>query len=928
MSWTVIKDKSITTVDADGDTNYLFTKNATITITKDDYTGISSSLKKNTLILNNDITVKDSTTGYVYGVDGSCSYQSKPPADCSLTIRSADNASKLTVEEKMASSSITYAAGIIFSHFYNSNYYGTLYIGATGESFKKTISVTASNNDSDAGAYGIYSYSNVTVNAKLAAPVKVTANAKNEDAFSGAFYVSGLLLFNADIVADLSAASNGYWATVGAIGGDKNLTINGNIAGKISATATASGSYASAWALLSAKGAITISGRITKAMSAKATSKSNSAYAYGIYAKTDIKLKNGIDADITATANGKTATGEKKNSAEAYALRGDTSITITGDIAGKITANATSNDSTASACALYSESGAITISGKITKAMSAKTTSKSSKAYAYVMFANTKLTLNNGIDADITATANGKTLVDVYALRGDTSITISGDIAGKISATATGSKDKAGASALCSGNGAITISGRITKTMSAKATSKSANAEAYGIYAKIDLTINNGIAADLTAVANGKTTASAYALYGKSSITINGDIAGKISATATGNTDAANAYGIYSGDKDNNINGNIVIDGVLTKAVTIKATSKTSKANAYGIYTDFGNITLGGTAADITVMATSGSDGIANAGGIYATGSLTIHGDIAGKLTVKGSAGEGEVSGIYANSLTLRSNLGTISVTGDGNAYGWSIQGVLTVTSGFLTGKATIIGAAKATGLSVGKILDKSDKANVVATLDITVKASQNAIGIKLTDGTDFTLKDSKITVKGGSAIFANDSTKSQNITLESSTLTGAVSLTSGTSKLELTSKSKVIGDVNMGGDMDIVKIHSSSQVKGAITGAETLWLVLDDASAKSTALWEGDIDQSAFGNTLQLDISNATIGVGEYTLMKDTDGSNSWSGTKFKMRFDGSDTSDTLDYGAAKSFADSPYTYELKTDKSGKSLILAVTEM
>jgi autotransporter-associated beta strand protein len=535
---------------------------------------------------------------------------------------------------------------------------------------------------------------------------------------------------NVTLSATGTAADSGVFGLLSRQG---NITITGEMAGTISATA--SGSGLNAWGMRSGLGvltqySITIEGALSGAVNASAGEGGNAYGLQGDYVTIDT-MSGDITASAGASAYGLMASDGYANYSEliigtlsgtvvatgttghAYGLYGENNVKITGDLTsiGKITATAGQ-----AAYGIYAAVDDIIISGRLAGDV------KASAANAYGLYAARGLTISNGVAAAGSVTATGTTLAQgmgsntgpltiangfagsvmaevtgvgaAYGLKGP-GIGLTGGLSGAVASTAFGAGQAYG---LWAGGGGISIDS-VSSTGTVTATVGDSG-YAYGLYGSSgDVSITGAMSGQITATAGD--SGYAYGLYVSSGdISITGGMSGAIAATAG---DDGKAYGMYADG------GSISITGGVSETITATVTgATTSSGNAYGLWASAG-ITIDSVSATGKVTATSTELGAAY-GLCSSNGSIQITSGLAGSI----SAAAGIALGLYASGgVTLASLSGSVTAAGDFAAYGLQSSTSISITgalSGTVTAKTTydVMGYAAglyaATTISIGEV--------------------------------------------------------------------------------------------------------------------------------------------------------------------------------------------------------------------------------
>ncbi|NTW55482.1 MAG: autotransporter outer membrane beta-barrel domain-containing protein [Chlorobiaceae bacterium] len=337
------------------------------------------------------------------------------------------------------------------------------------------------------------------------------------------------------------------------------------------------------------------------------------------------------------------------------------------------------------------------------------------------------LTLDNGFSVDATGTGN-----NVTAVYGTNNLTInsfyatgSGLLSNDINGTFTAVASNNQAYGLFAKDN-LTINGNLTGSVIAQAY----NDEAYGIRAYNtgkNLNINGTLSGTVTAQAGDD---EAYGLRGANDLKITGDLAGSVTAQAgydflnniVVNGDHNNAYGLRASKND------LSIGGTLSGTVTAQA----GGVEAYGLYAE-DHITIG-TAGNVfngTVTAQAGDDG---AYGLFTLNDdITVNGDFLGnvnaqagynfttKTVVNGS--NDDAYGFRAgDNLNINGNLsGTVKAQAGGDdVYGLYASGGNINITGSLSGNVTAQGGS---GEAYGLFTDGNDDITIGGNLNGTITA-------------------------------------------------------------------------------------------------------------------------------------------------------------------------------------------------------------
>ncbi len=542
---------------------------------------------------------------------------------------------------------------------------------------------------------------------------------------TGSINISGDLGSNIDAQTTTDSGAYGLFAN-GNIDGAGNIHI-GNLSGNITVISAADNAYGlragGSYQPPSARsnkvtlfaGDITIDNDLSGTVSATATVSG----AYGLFAQSvrrsslgSISLGN-LSGDVTATAGVDNA----------YGLKAGKNITIGdvngGDLSGNVFAQtgyedpndrAKSGNKGSNAYGLYAGDN-ITIYGNL----SGDVTATAGGDNAYGLEAGKNITLGN-LSGDVTATAG---VDNAYGLKAGKNITIDdadngGDLSGNVTVDATAGSNAFG---LYAGDN-ITIYGSFKQRYESIDSSirpdggtiwvTAEGDNAYGMYADKDITIVNDFAGDLAVIAKGS---NAYGLKAGENITL-GNLSGDVTVTAGGD----NAYGMYAFNDitiDNDFTGDLTVTANGSNAYGLKAggflfiipfagditigndlsgtvSATATDSGAYGLFAQggfgrsLGSITLGNLSGDVT--ATAGGD---NAYGLKAGGDITIVNNFAGDLKV--TAGKNNAYGLSAG-IPL---VGTLFGQGD-------------ITIGTIEKKDTIDGPALISGDFSGKIVTKA----------------------------------------------------------------------------------------------------------------------------------------------------------------------------------------------------------------------------
>ncbi len=653
-------------------------------------------------VLTNNGTISASAEvggdAYAYGViiDGGEGYSNM---DGTLTNNGTISATALSY------SSDAYAYGVYLG--------GTM--GSTGSLTNMgTISATATaSTDSLAYAYGVYINGSMDGMLSNGGTISATATASTH-AYAYGIYIdgsqSGTLTNDGAIMATALSYTEDAWAYGVDINGDMGSTGSLTNNGAITVSSTAS-SIARAYGVY-VNGSMAAMLGNNGTISATANASGLYASAYGIYVYGDMastgSLTNG--GTISAVANGFT-------DANAYGvfLDGGEGNNIDGTLTntGTISASAISAHDSATAIGIYvngdlsNTGGALTNTGLIMASATARTWAE---AYG-VDFGNLYGTLTN--DGTISATAiasRGDASAEGISMSNlDSSDSLTNN--GTISASATATT-WAGAWGINMGAvfGPLTNDG----TISAMAISSHSDASAYGI--EMGTLFSGGSLSNsgtISASATARTWAGAWGIYmGEEHGPLTND--GTISAMAISSHLDASAYGIE-------MNGSIYSGGSLTNNGTISADAQGKTwVGAYGINVT-GSIYSGGSLSNNGTIAAAANStgfnsyasayGILMGGSINSTGSLTNMGVITAHATGPTWA---NATGIWMNgSLSsggTLTNEGTISAVAKINGNNplpyanWNAAGAVGVgMSGSLDGTMTNSGtiSARATGMGV-----------------------------------------------------------------------------------------------------------------------------------------------------------------------------------------------------------------------------------
>ncbi len=584
------------------------------------------------------------------------------------------------------------------------------------------LSLVASGADHVTALYGV---DQVNIDGTLGGNISATAT--NNGFVYGVQALNSLTIAN-NLAGEISATTIGGVAY--GLFAENDLTIGGNITAGASVSAAAGGDHA--FALFSGTGNISIgdtlngTGNLAGVVSATATGSD----AYGLLAQTgSIAIGNNLSGDISATArNGNVAVGMAVN----------TDLIIGGDITNgcSVIATAGGND----AGAIFSYLGNITIgdtlngTGNLAGVVSATATG----SYAYGLWAQTgSIAIGNNLSGDISATAtNGS---NAHAMRAKNDLTIGGDMTtgGSVSATAGGDN----ATALYSGKGNITIgdtlngTGSLAGTVSATAT----GSIVYGLQADLgSIAIGNNLSGGISATANNGSDA--YGMYARNDLTIGGNVVDGGSVRATAGTSFACGMIAYS--------GNLAITGNFSGDVSATATSG---SNAVGMYAGT-NLTIGGnlTAVGAIRAVAGGRDAygiIANSGNLAITGGI-LAGEVSAEAGETWAAGLYAGGGIYgADSATPLTVSGTVTATANGAAAAILAVGAMNLditgtVSGTDTG-GTLLGYAIHSG-----DFDYIGTAGFVASAAVADQITVRSTGT-LAGSVDLGAGDDSMTIKG-----------------------------------------------------------------------------------------------------------------------------------------------------------------------------------
>jgi|GEM_PF-7028447 len=350
------------------------------------------------------------------------------------------------------------------------------------------------------------------------------------------------------------------------------------------------------------------------------------------------------------------------------------SIKISGD--GKLTAiggNATVGDS----YGVYAKNGSIEISGGTVEATGSDAGNNSQGIYA-----EGSITITGGSLKAIAGEAGNRSC-GVYA---KDSIEISG---GTVEATGGAATDDS-SYGMYANNGSIKVSGGTVEATGGDVSSVYGGS--YGVYARNDITVENG---SLTATSGAATDGSSYgvsAAYGSIKVSGTGSLIGTGGA-ATG--EYSYSYGVYAREAITVENGSLSGNG---------GTATGESGNSYGVSAETGTIEVSGG----TVEAT-GSNASDNSCGVYAYYDITVTG---GSLSGTGGTATGDSGfsyGIYADngSITI-SGTGSLSGTGGEAPSGQSCSYGIYVSGGDLTisGSTVTANGGSASGSSYGVCAD------------------------------------------------------------------------------------------------------------------------------------------------------------------------------------------------------------------------------
>ncbi len=508
-------------------------------------------------------------------------------------------------------------------------------------------------------AYGFRSYGTINIIGDINGVITATADGD----YAVGMYASYDLTVDGDIGSDANiAATAGGDNAAGLYSADGSININGEINGRISATAQGPGN-GTAYGLYADDNLTTgaINGTITAEMT-------NGSGAYALYAGQDLT----VDGNISSTANISATAGDSS----AYGLYSNSGTIYTGEINGTIAAFAETGD----AAGLYSAGGSSIYTDAINGTITADANTGSD---AYGLYADGHLDVDGiGENGEITATAGQNEAYGLYSQNG--SIHIDDDMNGTITATA-GNNYAAG---LYSGAGDSIYTGAINGTITADA-----NNYAYGLYADGDIDVDSiGSDAEITATAGDSY---AYGLYSNGGTIYTGEINGTITAFAQ----TGNAAGLYTNGSTSIYTG--AING------TITADANTG-SNAYGLYAN-GHLDVDGIGENGEITATAEDR---KAVGLYSqNGSIHIDGDMDGTITA--NAGERRAYGLFSDGGSINTGAinGTITATaGYLYAYGLYSSGGGSISTQAIDGDITATSDYEAYGLfSEGDSLTTGD---------------------------------------------------------------------------------------------------------------------------------------------------------------------------------------------------------------------------
>jgi uncharacterized protein with beta-barrel porin domain len=566
-------------------------------------------------------------------------------------------------------------------------------------SISGTISATAGADD----AYGIYANNgDITIGAISGT---ISATAGEYDAY-GIYADDGNVTTGAISGTITAATTGGDYSNVAGIYGYNSVTVNGDISGRISATAFSDDDEAGVYGIGS-DGDVDINGVISGTIEAT----SGDHVAYGIYAYGSVTT-GAISGNISATVG--------NDDSYAFGVFGYDSVT-TGAITGTISATADGVAAISDGAYGIASDGNVVIESIGT---TGRITALASDDDAYGIYAGP---ISDFCDLDVK-------FFSIEPLDGPTGNVITGDISGTISATA----GNDGAYGIYGDNSVTT--GAIGGTISAIA----GDDAAYGIYSNNSVT-TGAISGAISATAGDDT---AFGIYSDGSVTT-GAISGTISATAR----SEDAYGIYgynlvtTGDisgtisaavthgdyaigihTDSDVNtGNIIHTGNISGNIIASADDD----EAYGIYASTNTFTdtIDENEVEITTgtVETGDISGhiTATAGGYGAygiNGHTVTTGAISG--TISATAGQDYAVGLLSTgALTTGAISGEVSAHADGNfAYGILAYGPMNVTVNGGTIRATADGGEYVAAIQSGRFTesglegqDVDDTVNIVA---------------------------------------------------------------------------------------------------------------------------------------------------------------------------------------------------------------------
>ncbi|NTW51302.1 MAG: hypothetical protein HGB22_01740 [Chlorobiaceae bacterium] len=534
-----------------------------------------------------------------------------------------------------------------------------------------------------------------------------------------------------------------------------NLTIQNDMSGTISATASGSGSFA---------GGIVADNNVSIGSMSGAISANGGTYAYGIKSfNGNIGIGGDMSGSITASASAAISYTE--------GIVADNNITI-GKLSGNITASGG-----AFVFGINALNGRLDISGEMSGTISA-TSNTTGGGFAKAIVAKNGISIGNlsgsvtatgnavyavGVEssADVTigtmtgkVTANGQSLSEGIAALGN--VTVTGDLGGAITVGNSGSPSLL-AYGIDSLNGSVilgSVSGSVDVSGSLSAYGIAAES-AYGGMDAGNVTVTGNLGGSITANATDANKSSAYGVLAVQSLRVDGKVTGTISASSAAGT----AAGIMSMNSDVTLGGmsgtatvsafspdtsiGIGANGSLTVNGDLGGTINAGKSDIESTFA-FGAGSLTGDSSFDSVSATVKVTGSNLAIGLGATilgsdqamtdnGNLSIKNDMSGKINVTSGDSDGSAYGIVAdNAIRIGSLIGTVTVTGVTASGIESFNGPVTI-GGNLSGKIGVTGTGDINpAVGIGAVGDITI-GGISGSIDAT--SGNNAYGIRAVNG-------------------------------------------------------------------------------------------------------------------------------------------------------------------------------------------------